>query len=306
VVPTRNRADLLAKLLVSLRRQTLAPDRFEVVVVDDGSEDSTPDLLERERAESSVPFRVVRHSGEGPSAARNLGWRSAEAPLIAFTDDDCEATPTWLEALVQGARENPGAIVQGRTEIDPAAVDDVTPFSRTLEITGPGPYYATANILYPREVLERVDGFDEDFQRGEDTDLAWRARGAGAATTFAGDAVVHHAVVHLGPIGKLRWVLLWSSAVKAAARHPGVRESFTWRIFWKRSHALLALAVLGVLLARRMPPALLLCLPYARLLRARCLHEGYSLAYMPYLAVFDATELVAAARGGVQHRVFVL
>lgn len=306
MVPTRNRAVLLEKLLRSLREQTLAADRFEVIVVDDGSDDTTPELLERARAEAQVPFRVLRHHGDGPAAARNVGWRSAEAPLIAFTDDDCVATPAWLESLLWASGESPGAIVQGRTEIDPGAVNDVTPFSRTLQITGPGQFFATCNILYPRSVLELVDGFDETFLRGEDTDLAWRAREAGTATTFADDAVVEHAVVHLGPVGKLRWALLWSSAVKAAARHPGVREAFTWRVFWKRSHALLALALAGLLFARRFPPALLVCLPYVRMLRGRCIYEGYSLAYMPYLAVFDMAEVAAAARGGAQHGVLVL
>src|SRR3954453_18710822 len=64
-----------------------------------------------------MELRVIRPDpGGGPAAARNEGWRAARAPLVAFTDDDCQARPGWLEAGLRAARENPGAFVQGPTE----------------------------------------------------------------------------------------------------------------------------------------------------------------------------------------------
>ena len=70
--------------------------------------------------EERLPQRVIRRERPGgPAAARNEGWRAAGAPLVAFTDDDCVATPVWLEEALRAAREEPGAIVQGRTEPDP-------------------------------------------------------------------------------------------------------------------------------------------------------------------------------------------
>ncbi len=308
VVPTRNRSGMLEELLDSLAAQSLDPGRFEVIVVDNGSTDETAALLERKQAEVPYTLRVHHQQNAGPGTARNRGWQLASAPLVAFTDDDCRATPGWLEALVEAAGRHPDAIVQGRTQMPPAAVDKVTPFSRVLEITGPGPYYATCNILYPRELLDRLGGFDESFSEptSEDTDLGWRARAEGADYAFVDDAVIHHAVVDLGAIGKLRWAFRWSDAMRAFALHPGLRTTLIWGVFWKRSHALLVLALAGVLLSRRFPPALLLTLPYGRMLRARCIVEGYSLAFMPYHAVYDLAELLAAARGGVRYRVPVL
>jgi GT2 family glycosyltransferase len=297
---------MLEGLLASLAVQSLDPSRYEVIVVDDGSTDGTPELLQRAAEEAPYELRVVRHSGAGSAAARNRGWRQAAAPLVAFTDDDCGTTPGWLSGLLEAARNGGETIVQGRTELAPGDAAKVGPFSRVLEITEPGPYYATCNILYPRALLERLGGFDEGFQTGEDTDLGWRAQEAGAEYRFVPEAVVNHEVVQLGPLGKLRWAFRWSDAMQTLGRHPGLRGSLTWGIFWKRSHALLALAIGGALLARRFAPAALLAFPYLRALRARCRIEGYSPGYVPYLAVYDLAELLAAARGAARYRVLVL
>jgi GT2 family glycosyltransferase len=297
---------MLEGLLASLAGQSLDPSRFEVIVVDDGSTDDTPAVLERISSEAPYELRVLRGPGAGPAAARNRGWPQAAAPLVAFTDDDCVATPGWLAGLVQAADGQKDTVAQGLTELAPGDDAKVGPFSRVLEITAPGPYYATCNILYPRELLERLGGFDESFLTGEDTDLGWRAKASGAGYRFVPEAVINHEVVQLGAFGKLRWAFRWSHAMRNLREHPYLRESLTWGLFWKRSHALLAVAIAGALLSRRFAPAALLALPYLRMLRARCLVEGYSLGFMPYLAIYDLSELLAAARGAARYRVPVL
>jgi GT2 family glycosyltransferase len=306
VVVTRNRSRLLESLLESLARQTLEPSRFEVIVVDDGSTDDTPGVLERMVEAAPYELRVLPQSAAGIPAARNRGWRAAAAPLVAFTDDDCVARPSWLAELVEAGSERDGVVIQGRTELAPGDDEKVGPFSRVLVVTEPNDYFATCNILYPRELLERLGGFDEGFLTGEDTDLGWRAQTSGAGYRFVPEAVVNHAVVELGAVGKLRWAFRWSYAMRVLREHPEVRRTLTWGLFWKRSHALLALALAGALLSRRFVPAALLALPYLRSLRARCIGEGYSPAYVPYLALYDVAEVMAAARGAVRYRVPVL
>ena len=103
VVPTRGRAAYLEVTLDSLRRQrTETP--HELIVVDDGATDATPEVAERFGA------RLIRH-GERRSlnAARNSGLRAAGAPLVAFVDDDVLVPPGWLDALVEGADRHPEA-----------------------------------------------------------------------------------------------------------------------------------------------------------------------------------------------------
>ena len=89
------------------------------------------------------------------------------------------------------------------------------------------------------------------------------------------------------------------------ARHPELRRDLHLGLFWRHTHALLVLALLGALAARRFPPAALLGWPYYRNLRGRCNELGVGRA-LGYLALYDALETYAVARGGIRYRVFVL
>lgn len=311
VVATHNRATSLARLLEGLRAQTLAPGEFELVIVDDGSRDDTAAVLARASAQCRPELRVIAlPESVGRAGAREHGWRAARAPLIAFTDDDCEPAPGWLAAGLAAAAAHPGAIVQGRTEpIRPeleATPNHRLPFTRTIRIGELDPGFATCNVFYPRELLERVDGFDlERYGRvhgGEDSDLAWRAIGAGARATFAPAALVYHAVSDLGALGKLRLAAAWQ--LRVYADHPGLRRAhFSGGLFWKPSHALLVRALLALVLPRRLRfAAPWLAAPYARYLLARGRLEGGGPLAAPYYALLDLVELVTVARTGVRHR----
>ena len=97
VLATKDRAALLGRLLASLREQTLPAESFEVVVVDDGATDDTTQVLAT--AGQGLCLQVLRHERSlGPARARDAGWRAASAPLVVFTDDDCQATPGWASA----------------------------------------------------------------------------------------------------------------------------------------------------------------------------------------------------------------
>ena len=179
VVPTRNRAERVRVVLDALAGQTLPRDRFEVVVVDDGS--AAP------LAPSGADKLLKHDSPRGPAAARNTGWRAARAPLVAFTDDDCRPEPGWLEAGLRAHRTSPGSIVQGRTRPEPADEPILDrPHSRSIRVDSLGPFFQTCNVFYPRELLERVGGFDERIPTpsSEDADLALRALASGAGAVF--------------------------------------------------------------------------------------------------------------------------
>jgi GT2 family glycosyltransferase len=306
VVATRDRSERLERALDAIAAQDIAGG-FELIVVDDASADDTAELLEgRARAWEPGTMRVVRRATPGgPAGARNSGWRAASAPLVAFTDDDCEPTPGWLTALAAAAGEAPSGFVQGPTHPHPGELAALGPFSRTIEVRSLGPWFPTCNVAYPRALLERLDGFDERLPRGEDTDLAWRARELGADPIWADDALVHHAVMEIGPIGRLEVAAAWWPAFANFARHPRLRRQLAWGLFWKRSHALLLLALVGVALARRFPPAILLAGPYARDVRIRMSAEGAAPLIAPYYALHDAVETATAVTGSVRHGTIV-
>src|SRR4051794_15837438 len=105
---THNRRDRLIAMLDSLRAQTLARDRFEVIVVDDASTDGTKEELTRQAARGDLDLKLIRREkAGGPATARNEGWRAASADLVAFTDDDCVAVPGWLEAGLAAHSDEP-------------------------------------------------------------------------------------------------------------------------------------------------------------------------------------------------------
>ena len=307
VVATRNRAERLARALDAIAAQRIQGG-FELVVVDDASGDATARLLEQRRSRGEPgAFRVIRRDAPGgPAGARNVGWRAATAPLVAFTDDDCEPAPGWLAAVAESAATAAHSFVYGPTHPHPEEAAGRGPFSRTIDVRTPGPWFPACNVAYPRALLERLDGFDERLPRGEDTDLAWRAKELGARPVWAPDALVHHAVMEIGAVGRLEVAAGWHPAFVNFARHPQLREQLAFGLFWKRSHALLALAAVGVALAGRLPPALLLAVPYARDVRARMAAERAALSLAPYYLLHDAVETATAASGSLRHRTLVL
>lgn len=309
VFATHNRASRLRALLTSLREQSLGTGRFEVVVVDDGSGDETPQVLADEAARGELSLRVLRHDrARGPAVARNAGWRVARASLIAFTDDDCRTTPEWLAAGVAANADDDRRVVQGHTEPDPLEVSQEGPFARTLRVRRLGPHYQTCNIFYPRTVLEQAGGFDEAFSlRGEDTDLALRCLQSGAEAVFADDALVFHAVHQLGPWAKLRVAWLWHETIRLYARHPELRSSLTYGLFWKKSHYLLVRAGLGLVLPRRLRLLRSWCLaPLAPSYLQRARDEGGVVWAAPYFLLHDVVELVAIVRGALRYRTPVI
>ena len=305
VISTRDRPERLARQLAALRSQTLPEERFEVVVVDDASGPQTRALLERESQRPGARLEIVRREvAGGPGAGRNSGWRHSHAPLIAFTDDDCEATPGWLEALVDYAQRHPGAFVQGRVLPLPEEAASFGPFSHTVRIEEPTRGFETANMLYPRALLEQLGGFDESFtQSGEDTDLAWRALETGAQAVWAPEALTHHAVVQLGPAGMLRRAMRWHEAPRAYKRHPALRRTLVWRLFWSREHLWAVRALIALALPRRLWwLRWWLAAPYVVRLAER--RSGPLLA--PYIVVHDALEIATLLRGSARYRTLVI
>jgi GT2 family glycosyltransferase len=308
VVSTYNRPARLARLLAALREQTLAPDQFEVIIVDNGSEAATAAVLQSERARGGLELVLARNDvTRGPAGGRNTGWRLARAPLVAFTDDDCAPATEWLSAALALAALYPGAIIQGATQPDPDDAAAAGPFSHTVTIERLGPRFETCNIFYWRSLLERLGGFDERFglePAGEDTDLAWRAIDAGAEAVFAPDAVVHHAVERLGMAGSLRTAARWSAVVRVFDAHPGTRSILYRGVFWNVWHYLLWRSLLALAGPRWLRWMLLA--RHGAALRRRAAEQGAGSGAIAFLVVYDAVECWAIARGAIRFRTLVL
>ncbi len=195
VIATYNRAGLLERCLRALAQQTWTPD--QVIVVDDGSTDGTQVLLNAWVTCGNLPILALRQENTGPAAARNRGIRAAEADFVAFTDDDCEPDPGWLEALAETLAAAPPGYAGIGGRVLPAhtgLVADYMTFHRILEPPNSCSYLVTANCLYRRGVLVEVGGFDERvaWPGGEDPGLSSKVTDAGYRLGYCEQAVVRH------------------------------------------------------------------------------------------------------------------
>src|SRR4051812_40041642 len=254
VIATRNRADRVARLLDHLRALDGGLPA-EVFVVDDGSTDDTASTVE-EFAKRHPSVRLVRieHS-RGPAHARNLGWRQATGRYVAFTDDDCRPAPGWLRALSAG-HAGGADIVQGPTTVDPDEYDARTALSHWITVEEASFRFETCNISYRRDLLERLDGFDEGFGTsrggapyGEDADLGWRATDLGASFVFTPDAVVVHDVVSDGFRRFVARRLRRSSMPYFVRKHPGYRDLLPRPWLLTAAHPPAVAALLGLIVA---------------------------------------------------------
>lgn len=315
VIPTARRETRLAFALDALARQTFPRDRFEVVVVRGDDPGPTVD------APDGLPVRFMSIAADaGPAAKRNLGWRATTAALVAFTDDDCRPAADWLERLVDQAKAKSGDfILQGRTDPDPDEVQRLHGLAVTQAIPALSGWYETCNIAYPRTLLERLGGFDEEFAGpdggaypigGEDTDLGLRAVAAGAQEHFLEGALVHHAV-HSRHLGKaLRDTRRWRSVPRVLARHPIQRRALEAGLFGRRAHWAVLLAALAVPLRRHPLLASAALAPYLRHhmrgYQPTARGSARAIVDLPPQALVDGAEVLMTAAAAVRHRVAVL
>src|SRR6195952_129512 len=188
VVPTIGRPSL--EVLLDALAASTGPRPAELVLVDDRPT-GTP--LSPERP-GLPPVRVVRTGGGGPAAARNLGWRTARTPWIAFLDDDVVPDPDWYAALAADLAALPADVAgtQGRVRVPLPADRRPTDWERATAGLATSSWI-TAALAYRRAALAAVGGFDERFPRAfrEDSDLALRVMDTGSTLTRGQRGITH-------------------------------------------------------------------------------------------------------------------
>ena len=192
VVCSHNGEATIGRCLAALDRLDY-PD-YEVIVVDDGSTDRTPEIA------SEFDVRLIRTENRGLSAARNEGLAAATGEIVAFTDDDAWPDRDWLRYLAH-AFVTSGHAGVGGPNVPPAGTGLVE--SAVAHAPG-GPIHVLVsdevaehipgcNMAFRREALEAVGGFDPQFRvAGDDVDICWRLQATGATIGFCPAAVVEH------------------------------------------------------------------------------------------------------------------
>jgi glycosyltransferase involved in cell wall biosynthesis len=246
VIATYNRLPLITRLVSQLAGQTLPPDQFEVVVVDDGSKEPVREPL---LAQAKVPYtlRVEVQQNAGAAAARHRGVLAARGEVVLVTDDDMQVAPDFLERHLDHHPPGSRHVVLGRIRPDPA-VGDMPLFERWYaylnnrmaeELSAPGArahgnHLYTGNVSFRREDYVGVGGFDKSLGQSEDVELGVRLEKAGCTFVFAKDAYVLHGSDH---VSFEKWMKRANRYgmfdTQVARKHPDVRGVNPWRLFFE-------------------------------------------------------------------------
>ncbi len=200
IIPVRDSESTIEKCLTSIKALNYPQENIEIIVIDDGSNDNTPNILKNING-----IKILHTAGIGPSSARNLGIKEATGEFIAFTDADCIVGKNWINGLLKGFTSEDIASVGGN-QLSP---DDESPFGHRVQIflkimgfLGGYTKWAknivetrhnpTCNSMYRKSIFDKIGNFDEKLWPGEDVDIDYRIRKAGLKIVYNPEAIVYH------------------------------------------------------------------------------------------------------------------
>ncbi len=196
VIPVWNGEAVLGRCLDALARQTLPRDAYQIIVVDNGSNDAT-----RTIARSYTGVELLEEKRPGSYVARNLGIERVRAPITAFTDADCEPAPDWLEQVLRAAAANPGfGVLAGKIELFDEIAQEREVFGDYERLFSfPQAHAArgncaTANWASETALLKALGGFDAALKSGGDRQMALRIRDSGHPLIYVPAMMVRHPV----------------------------------------------------------------------------------------------------------------
>lgn len=201
VIPTYSRPERLATCLQSIAVLDYPRDRFEVIVVDDGSKSPLDSVVAP--FQNQLNLTLLRQLNSGPATARNTGAAHARGKYLVFTDDDCMPTPSWLQVLERRFATIPNCLIGGRTFN--ALPDNLYSTASQLLLDYLYSYYnadpeqarffASNNFALPADYFRQIGSFDTSFPlaAGEDRELCDRLVHNGYSMVYVPDANIDHA-----------------------------------------------------------------------------------------------------------------
>jgi glucosyl-dolichyl phosphate glucuronosyltransferase len=218
IVPTLNRCEILKNAIASAQKQTWPADRYEIVVVDNGSTDGTSQHVQQVAEKSDKPVRLIREPRLGLHNARHAGARAARGEILIFTDDDATFDPDWVRAYGEAFRQYPEMMAAGGPE---RPIWETPPPQWLLDYRGETKKFGILSLMEPhnelrldqkgfffgvnmairREVLFKVGGFNPEsfgdlwFGDGE-TGLNRKLWEKGMLIGYVPEALVYH---HIPP-----------------------------------------------------------------------------------------------------------
>lgn len=194
IVPAYNAEKTVGSCLSALAGQSVDTGKYEVIVVDDGSQDGTEKIVK------SFPVRYLRQTNQGPAAARNRGAWEARGAILLFTDSDCVPAPDWIEEMARPFADPAVAAVKGAYRTNQrsftarfAQVEFEERFEM-LKRAASIDMVDTYSAAFREDVYHEAGGFDASFPvaNNEDTELSYKLSRMGRKMVFNPHAVVVH------------------------------------------------------------------------------------------------------------------
>jgi glycosyltransferase involved in cell wall biosynthesis len=323
IIPTRNRSDLLTEQIESLFKQTLSPERYEIIVLDNLSDDDTPEKMKELIAKAPCKMRFhPLGENRGPVHARNLGAQMAEGSVLAFTDSDCVTHPEWLARGLAAMQTTPKTVMVSGAVLNKPG-QQIKFFSLT-NCAPPGENYTYpgCNVFYRKDLFLAMGGFDQSawlYDIGHspiecaDSDLAWKVREAGHHNAYSDDVIVYHEVKEVSLMSWLMYPARLLVLPELIRRHPQLRDQLLLGgLFFSRENIIFYVFLAGLILAPFLGVWwLLLSAPYV--LWALSTHARFSLgrihrllARIPLFAARHAVMCGSLVYGSLRSRTLVL
>ncbi len=201
IIPSHNRPKCLQQCLAAITELDYARDKFEVIVVDDGSSTQLDPIVDLFSAK--INLHLLKQEHAGPARARNRGVKQAKGEFLVFTDDDCRPTPGWLETLMNFLAIKPDSMIGGEI-LNALPGNSFSSASQALvsylyfyynKNSKEAHFFTANNIALSKKCFLAVGGFDQEWRiaAAEDREFCDRWLLSGYQMTYAPEAVIYHA-----------------------------------------------------------------------------------------------------------------
>ena len=220
VIPARNAAGTLGRVLDAIHGQTYPADRREVLVIENGSSDATATIAAQHPASQLIRAPEAHTS----YAARNIGLAHAKGEIIAFLDADCRPEPEWLTRSLQPLIQRTAELVAGPIRIPPEdqhrllGVFDQA-FYLTQDAYTREAYAGAGNLLVRRSAVDAIGGFDGTLISSGDYHFCLKAHAAGLRLVYVPEAVVYHPALRSLSSACRRWYRIGRGRAQTYYRH---------------------------------------------------------------------------------------
>ena len=195
IIPTYKRANFLEECLDSILNQSINKKIYEVIVISDGFDKNTDDVIKNFKKYNNLKYFKKQHGG--PASARNKGLKYVKGEIITFLDDDCVADKNWIKNIIRAHQKYKNALAIGGY-IKPYKSNFISEFGCSLEerehITDKNYFLSSLinNTSYKNSVIKLFKKFDESFITGEDVEFNYRLYKKGIKTLFIKDILIKH------------------------------------------------------------------------------------------------------------------